>query len=315
MLALPASPIAARLAELVHILIHKVAHRNWVQAKVVRATFMSGSNACHRIPYGAMERALFCLLPWVQCAAKRVLLALVLALAGNTVHAVELVVSAASSLSDAFRSVVQGYEARHPYVRLRLNFGGSGSLLRQLAQGAPVDVLAMADQETMDAASAQGLVLATSRRNFAGNALALVAPAYSKLVVPRLEALVQPGVQRFAIGNVESVPAGRYARQALDAARLWPQLQSRAILVQNVRQALDYVARGEVDAGFVYATDALLAKGKVRVLLQLAPATPITYPVAVAAGSAHTAEARRFVEYLLEPDAQAVLASYGFRKP
>ena len=105
--------------------------------------------------------------------------------------------------------------------------------------------------------------MAASRRDFARNTLLLVQPAASQLVLRSLKDLTLPAVTRVAIGNPASVPVGRYAQDALEAAKLWPQVNAKAVNTLNVRQSLDYVARGEVDAGFVYATDAALVPGKV----------------------------------------------------
>lgn len=246
---------------------------------------------------------------------KRLLAAALLVAAPGLGLAADLTVSAASSLSNAFREIAQGYQAQYPNARISLNFGASGALLQQMAKGAPVDVFASADQETMDLAEKQGLVAARDRRDFVRNALVLIAPADSALAIRRLEDLAQPGITRVAIGNPASVPVGRYTRLALEAAHLWPVVQAKAITTQNVRQSLDYVARGEVDAGFVYATDADLMKGKVRVALDVPLNVAIRYPIARTAGSAQGQEASRFVGYVLSPAAQAILARYGFRKP
>jgi molybdate transport system substrate-binding protein len=243
---------------------------------------------------------------WIQCAALATLLTL-------PAHAAELTVSAASSLSNAMRDLGRDYERSHPGSKIVFNFGASGALLQQLAKGAPVDVFAAADQQTMDLAEHQGLVKAAERHNFAANELLVIVPADSAARLTTLPDLAV--LHRIAIGNPASVPAGRYAVHALQAARLWPALEAKAITTQNVRQALDYVARGEVDAGFVYATDAALFKDKVRIALRVPLDVPISYPVAPLAASAHGAEARRFAAYLLSAPAQSVLAGYGFRPP
>src|SRR5690606_14296823 len=185
-----------------------------------------------------------------------ILLALSLLCVGAPAQAAELTVSAAASLTGAFQDIARAYQARHPEVRVRLNLGGSGALLQQIAKGAPVDVFATADQETMDLAAQQRLIEPASRRDFARNALVLVVPADSSHRIDSLAALARPDIRRIALGNPASVPAGRYANEALRAAGLGEALRNRVIHTQNVRQSLAYVARGEVDAGFVYATDA-----------------------------------------------------------
>jgi molybdate transport system substrate-binding protein len=235
--------------------------------------------------------------------------------AGAMAQAGELHVSAAASLTNAFRELATRYEAAHAGSKVLLNFGASGALLQQMAKGAPVDVFASADLETMDLAARQGLIANAERRNFAGNSLVVVVPHDSRLGLARLQDLGQPSVRQVAIGNPASVPAGRYTRHALEAAGLWSGIQARIISTQNVRQSLDYVARGEVDAGFVYGTDAALMRDKVRVAFEVPLDIPISYPIARTAAGADPREAKRFVDFVLSPAGQAVLAAYGFRKP
>lgn len=239
-----------------------------------------------------------------------------LVVASGLAHAGDVTVSAASSLTNAFRDIAHAYEAKNPGTHVLLNFGASGSLLQQLAKGAPVDVFASADMETMDMAAMQGLVAAKSRRTFARNVLVLVVPADSKLAITRLGDIGQPSVRWIAIGNRASVPAGRYTYHALNAAKVWPTLSANKIITtQNVRQSLDYVARGEVDAGFVYATDAAIMPGKVKVAFEVPMDIGIRYPIAPVTGSANAAEATRFIAYVMSPAGQTILAKYGFRKP
>jgi len=127
--------------------------------------------------------------------------------------------------------------------------------------------------------------------------------------------LQKPEVRRIALGKPEGVPAGRYARTALEAAKLWTALEPKAVYAQNVRQALDYVARGEVEAGFVYATDAAGHRDKVRALFSIPTENSITYPMAAVTGAPNADGARKFIAYLLSPEGQAVLARHGFLKP
>ncbi|MDR2240866.1 MAG: molybdate ABC transporter substrate-binding protein [Zoogloeaceae bacterium] len=227
-----------------------------------------------------------------------------------TASAAEVTVSAAASLTDAFKDIARDYEARHAGVRVWLNFGASGALLQQIAKGAPVDVFASADQETMDQAQSRNLI--AERRDFTRNALALVAPVDSRLSFRAVDDLRQAGVKRIAIGNPASVPAGRYAQGIIREAGLWAALEPRLIYTQNARQALDYVARGEVDAGFVFVTDAARMKNRVRVALDVPSATPVSYPIARVVAGPNGEEARRFIAHVLSPAGQAILARFGF---
>ncbi|NML62608.1 molybdate ABC transporter substrate-binding protein [Massilia sp. RP-1-19] len=246
---------------------------------------------------------------------KRLALALLSFSLGGFVHAGELTVSAAASLTDAFKDIARGYEAQYPGSRILLNFGASGALLQQIAKGAPVDVFASADQETMDEAVRLGAVAASDRKDFVRNRLVMIVPLDGANKVNSLDDLRQPAVQRIAVGNPASVPVGRYTRHALESAKLWVLLAPKLVHATNVRQALDYVARGEAEAGFVYATDAALFKDKVRVVLDVPLATTISYPIAKTSAGANSAEAGRFVAYVMSPAAQAMLARYGFLKP
>ena len=257
-----------------------------------------------------MSTTLFSTRGLLRCTA-----AAVFALASVVSHAADLTISAAASLTNVFRELGSAFEAQNAGTKVLLNFAASDALLAQIAKGAPADVFASADQETMDKADTQKLLTPGSRRIFAGNALVLVAPADSTLKLVSLADLQQPEVRRIGLGNPTGVPAGRYAKSALEAAKLWAAVEPKAVYAQNVRQSLDYVARGEVEAGFVYATDAAVQKDKVKVAFAIPTETPISYPIATIAGSPNTDTARKFIDFVVSPAGQAVLARYGFLKP
>ena len=229
--------------------------------------------------------------------------------------AADLTVSAAASLTNAFRDLGPMFEAANPGTKVRFNFGASGALLQQIARGAPADVFASADQETLDQAQAKSLIDPATRRNFVSNALVVIVPAASSNVPGDVSDLALAPYARIAIGLPASVPVGRYTRAVLEAAGLWNAIEPRMIGAENVRQALDYVARGEVDAAFVYATDAAIMPGKMKVALTVPTTKPILYPVAVVAASPNAAVAAGFVEFLGGAQAQAAFARYGFGKP
>ena len=241
------------------------------------------------------------------------ILTLWLCLAAWPALAAELTVSAAASLTNVFGELKPLFEKAHPGQTLTFNFAASGPLLKQIAEGAPVDVFASADQETMDAAAAKGLIATATRRNFTANELVLIAPSDSKIPLRTPADLAAAPIQRIAIGNPDSVPAGRYARDALGG--LYAGLSPKFVLAASVRQVLDYVRRAEVQAGFVYRTDAMVAKDAVRVVMTMSGHAPILYPAAVVAASPHKNEAALFVGFLLSPEAKAVLARHGFAKP
>jgi len=227
----------------------------------------------------------------------------------------QLTVSAAASLTEAFKEIGRKFEATKSGVTMRYNFAASGVLIQQIAQGAPVDVFASADQETMTRGVDQKLLDPDTRRDFAANVLVLIAPAQGGPALLTLSDLSRPEVKRVAIGKTETVPVGRYTKQSLEAANLWTPLQPKFVQADSVRQVLDYVARGEVEAGFVYRTDAAIMADKVKVALTAGGHAPVTYPVAVVSDSRHKALANEFAEYLRSPAAQDVLARFGFAKP
>ncbi len=245
----------------------------------------------------------------------RLISGLLLSLAFGSVSAQELLVSAAASLTNAFKELAPLFEAQHPGTKVLLNFAASDALVQQVAKGAPVDVLACADQESMDKAETQKLLTAGSRQNFAGNSLVLIVPTDSALAIRTIADLNQPFVNRIAMGNPASVPAGRYTQQALEQGKLWSAVEPKAIYALSVRQSLDYVARGEVDAGFVYNTDAAVQKDKVRVVGTVPSAMAISYPIATVAASKNATMAQQFIDYTASAAGQAVLARYGFLKP
>ena len=143
----------------------------------------------------------------------------------------------------------------------------------------------------------------------------LIVPTDSKANITALKDLTRDDVKRIAYGNPASVPVGRYTQGALEAAGLWSAVQAKSVLAQNVRQSLDYVSRGEVDAGFVFATDAAIMPDKVKVAVRVPSQTPVTYPIAVTTREAAAKEAASFVAYVLSPAGQEILSRYGFQKP
>ena len=223
----------------------------------------------------------------------------------------ELVVSAAASLTNAFREIGTAFEGDHPGVKVVFNFAASDVLQAQIAKGAPADVFASADSEAMNRAERDQLLLPATRRDFASNQLVLIVPA-AAAPVAELSALSQPRFRRIAIGSPQTVPAGRYAQQVLERAGLWTALAPKLVFAQNVRQALDYVAREDADAGFVYATDAAIMLGAVRIALATTTTASIRYPIAVVKDTRNREMAVAFVAYVAAAAGQRILAHHGF---
>ncbi len=233
----------------------------------------------------------------------------------SVASAADLIVSAAASLTNAFSELGKSYQAQNSGANIVLNLAGSGTLLQQIRRGAPVDVFASADEETMDRAQQERLIDIGSRVDFATNKLVLIVPRDSTLKMHSLAELVNSDIERIAISNPASVPVGRYSRLALEHAQLWDALEPKIINTQHVRQSLDYVARGEVDVGFVYATDALVMPEKVRVLMEVPTTEPIAYPIALVADTRSPVEAKRFIKFVRSAEGTAILTRYGFGAP
>ena len=191
----------------------------------------------------------------------------------------------------------------------------SGSLLQQIIKGAPVDVFASADQETMSQAEQAGCVKNGDQKIFASNQLVVIVPKGSKQNPTGLSDLTKSQYQKIAIGLPASVPVGRYTKLALEKKNLWGVLESKMISAQSVRQALDYVARSEVDAGFVYSTDAVILPNEVTQAFVVPVDLPILYPIAPINGSPNNILANKFVAFVVSPQGREILSSHGFGKP
>ncbi|MDA8134774.1 MAG: molybdate ABC transporter substrate-binding protein [Desulfobacteraceae bacterium] len=226
----------------------------------------------------------------------------------------EITVSAAMSLKNAFEEMGKLYESKTG-TSCVFNFGASGDLLKQIAGGAPVDIFASAAKKDMDEADKQELTLAGTRADFALNSVVLVVPADAKTGLHSFEGLNSAAIKKIAVGNPKSVPAGRYAEEVFNFYNITASIRDKFIYTENVRQVLDYVARNEVDAGVVFATDAAVRTKEVKIVAA-APETshkPAVYTVAVVKGSKYEAEARAFIALLLSGEGQAVLKNYGFK--
>lgn len=225
----------------------------------------------------------------------------------------EIVVSAAVSLRAAFQDIGNLYETRIG-TKIKFNFGASGVIQRQIEGGAPVDLFASAGSKQMDELAARELIDKETRRDFARNALVLIVPVNAARQINSFAGIANSQIQKLAVGNPKTVPAGQYAEQLLTNMKLLPALQSRLIFGEDVRQVLDYVARGEVDAGIVYATDASAAKDRVRVIDTARGDLhdPILYPLAVIKDSRYKEDAKRFSELVLGPEGQSILQKHGF---
>ena len=230
------------------------------------------------------------------------------------------VVLAAASLQESLNAAADAWVAKgHP--RPVLSLAASSALARQIEAGAPADIFISADEEWMDHVAARGFVRDDSRVDLLSNTLVLVAPAGSTVALhiasgfPLAQALGAEG--RLATGSVDSVPVGRYAKQALASLHVWPQVSGRIAGTDSVRSALALVARGEVPLGIVYGTDAR-AEPKVRVVAIFPESShePIRYPLAVLKPSFENTpanpEAVGFANFLRSGAGKAIFRRFGF---
>ncbi|MDQ6419628.1 molybdate ABC transporter substrate-binding protein [Paenibacillus sp. LHD-117] len=245
--------------------------------------------------------------------------------AGNSANAngeetsgpvVQLTISAAASLTDALEEIKGIYESQHTNVKLLFNFGASGALQTQIEEGAPADLFLSASPKNMKALVDGGFIEPDKQMNLLGNELVVVVPADSKLTLSTLQDLQKPDVKRIAIGIPESVPAGNYAKEALTKETLWDALQPVLVQAKDVRQVLSYVETGNVDAGFVYRTDALSSTDS-KVAFAVAPGSyaPIQYPAGIVKATEHPEEAAGFYDFLQSKEALDVFVKYGFSVP
>ena len=225
---------------------------------------------------------------------------------------VELTVSAAISLKDSLDEIAQMYHTEMADTVIHFNYGASGTLQRQVEEGAPVDIFVSASPSQMDALESKGLVLAGTRKDLAKNSIVLIVPK-GKIGISSFADLAGSDAKIIAVGEPQTVPAGKYAQEVLTHLGLYDQLKPKFVLAKDVRQVLTYVATGNADAGIVYATDAKTSD-KVSVIATATEDShsPVIYPVAVLKNSQNAQAAKNFVEFLLGAKARGIFQKYGF---
>lgn len=246
---------------------------------------------------------------WLVWAFAMVMLAARPALASE-----KIVVFAAASLTNAMQDIAAAYEAK-THVHVVNAFASSSTLARQIENGAPAQIFASADSQWMDYVQQRGLIGAASRKDIVGNALVLIAPQSSPLTARGIDAhfpwakLLAGG--RLAIGDPSHVPAGIYAKQALQHLGAWDAVEPHLAPAEDVRAALVYVDRTEAPLGIVYLTDARNdPKVKIVGMFPKDSHPPIVYPFALVKGA--PAPARSYFEFLTGKTAMAIFTHYGF---
>ncbi|MUT68707.1 molybdate ABC transporter substrate-binding protein [Paenibacillus sp. NEAU-GSW1] len=225
---------------------------------------------------------------------------------------VELTISAAASLKDALHEIGDLYADEHNNVELLFNYGASGALQQQIEQGAPADLFLSAAAKNMNALVEQELIVPDSAADLLKNELVIIVPKDAGRKLASISDVMQ--VKKLAIGIPETVPAGSYAKEALEYAGLWNELEERTVQAKDVRQVLQYVETGNADAGFVYKTDAM-ASSKAVISLAVDPQSysPIVYPMGIVKATKHAEEAKQFYTYLRSKQAAVIFEKFGFK--
>jgi molybdate transport system substrate-binding protein len=227
-----------------------------------------------------------------------------------------VVIYAAASTKDALDQIVKQFTAESN-IETRISYAGSNALANQIANGAPASIFLSADEPWMDFVEQKSLIARETRTRLLGNDLVLVVPldsAVTSFTLSRGASLANAlGNSRLALANPDAVPAGKYARAALESLDMWKSIEPKLARAENVRAALTFVARGEAPFGIVYRTDAL-AEPKVRVVATLPPDShpEIVYPVAIVK-SKDTPDARKLLSFLSGDFAKQVWSKFGFR--
>jgi molybdate transport system substrate-binding protein len=236
---------------------------------------------------------------------------ILLVLAAARLFAAQINVAAAASLAGALHQIAAEYEQTSG-DKIALNFGASGTLARQIEEGAPADVFFSADEARMDVLAQKGLLVAESRHRLLGNSLVIITTPDNAAIRSAAD-LTNATVRRIALGEVNIVPAGTYAKIYLEKIGVWPAVEPKTVPCENVRAVLAAVESGNVDAGVVYKTDAAISK-KVKVAFEvpLADGPKISYPVALLKDSKQADAAKKFLAYLASEQAAKVFREFGF---
>jgi molybdate transport system substrate-binding protein len=240
--------------------------------------------------------ALFTVLAWTHASAR----------------ADEILVSAAASLTDVLKEISSVYQSKSKHT-LKFNFGPSSGLARQIEEGAPADLFFSADLPQMDTLDKNGRLEPGTRKNLLSNQLVIILPADSKLAISSPKDLLKTDIKRIALAEPSSVPVGVYTSRYLTDEGLWDQIKPKVVPVQDVRATLASVESGNVEAGFVYKTDAAASR-KVKIVYEVPidKGPRITYPGAVVKESQRKDAARDFMNYLQSPVNKDVFKKYGF---
>ena len=224
----------------------------------------------------------------------------------------EIYVFAASSLTDCLNEIIALYQNESGNTVIPV-YEGSGTLKKQIAEGADCDIFISANQKHMDELEQEGAVNTETRRDLLSNSLTLIASAEKAKAITDVQSLLNEEVRLVAIGEPNDVPAGQYAEELFRNMDIADELQPKLVYAKNVRAVLEYVDGGDADAGFVYCTDAMLLEN--GVIIGDAPAqyyTAVNYPAAIMSDAPQPEAAADFFAFLESDAAKAVFEKYGF---
>jgi molybdate transport system substrate-binding protein len=223
----------------------------------------------------------------------------------------EILVAAAASLTDVLKELSAAYQSKSKNT-VNFNFGPSSTLARQIEEGGPADMFFSADLVQMDDLDKNGRLEPGTRKNLLSNQLVIVVPSDSKLAIASPKDLLKSEVKRIALAE-PPVPVGAYSSKYLEAEGLWDKIKPKVVPVQDVRATLASVESGNVEAGFVYKTDAAVSR-KVKIVYEVPidKGPRIVYPVAMVKESKRKDTARNFMNYVLSPAAKDTFKKYGF---
>jgi molybdate transport system substrate-binding protein len=230
----------------------------------------------------------------------------------GSARADEILVSAAASLTDALKDIGKAYQIQSKH-KILVTLGPSNFLARQIDEGAPADIFFSADSAQMDLLDKNGRLEPGTRKNLLSNQLVMVVPSDSRLAIASPRDLLRSEVKRIALADPAGVPVGVYTSKYLADEGLWNKVKPKIVPVLDVRATLASVESGNVDAGFVYKTDAALSK-KVKMVFQvpIEKGPKITYPIAIVKESKKKEAARDFMKYVLSPASNGLFKTYGF---
>ena len=221
-----------------------------------------------------------------------------------------ITVAAAASLQEPLVKAIALYNEAQPNVTVEATYGGSGALLEQIQNGAPVDIFLSASKKYITDAETAGLLAENSAFNWLTNSLVVASAAKSEIAVTTLEEVAE--LQNIALGTPESVPAGKYAQEALTNAQLWEKVEPKVVYAKDVKAVASYAESGSADVGFIYASDTVGRDGlKIQFTVDPSLHSPIVYPAAIIANTQVMEASQSFIDFLKTDAAKAIFAEYG----